>query len=197
MSELILGGQRSGKSRCAERRAQAWLAIPGHSATLLVTALAGDGEMRERIERHRLDRAARLPTLDIDEVPFDLAEAISQHSAPNRMVLVDCLTLWLTNLSMPLSGQALDDATRAAMRDALGEAVARAPGPVLLVSNEIGLGVTPMSPEARRFVDELGHLHQALAARCDRVTLMVAGIEVAVKVSGTVSGTGHGQAAGG
>ena len=197
MHELILGGQRSGKSRCAERRAQAWLATPDHSATLLVTALAGDGEMRDRIERHRLDRLARVPSLDVEEVPFDLADAIRLHSAPHRLVLVDCLTLWLTNLSMPLSGEPLDDPTRTAMREALGEAVARAAGPVLLVSNEIGLGVTPMSPEARRFVDELGHLHQALAARCDRVTLMVSGIEVPVKVAGNVPGTGHGQAAGG
>ena len=184
MHELILGGQRSGKSRCAELRAARWRAQPGRSAVLLATALAGDAEMVARIAQHRADRAVRalgLPELDAVEVPRDLPGALRQHSAKQRLVVVDCLTLWLTNLLMPWQGAALDAATWAQARQALLDALAAAPGPVLLVSNEIGLGLSPMGAESRRFVDELGRLHQDVAARCERVTLMVAGIEVSVK----------------
>ena len=183
--ELILGGQRSGKSRCAEARARAWLDAPGRSAVLLATALAGDGEMRERIERHRADRAQRVPELITDEVPVALAEAVAFHTAPSRLVVIDCLTLWLTSLLMPMSGEPATADVVGAAQHALCAALQRASGPVLLVSNEIGLGVAPMSALARRFVDELGRLHQSVAALCPRVTLMVAGIEVAVKRGGS------------
>jgi adenosylcobinamide kinase / adenosylcobinamide-phosphate guanylyltransferase len=179
--ELILGGQRSGKSRCAESRAGLWLAERNHSAVLLATALAGDDEMRSRIARHRLDRAARLPGLHTIEVPVDLPQAIRAHAAPHRLVVVDCLSLWLTNLLMPMQGPAIDSAALAKAVDSLGDALGEVNGAVVMVSNEIGLGVTPLSTEARRFVDELGRLHQAVAARCASVTLMVAGIELAVK----------------
>jgi adenosylcobinamide kinase/adenosylcobinamide-phosphate guanylyltransferase len=176
--ELILGGQRSGKSRCAEERAQAWLQQPGHEAVLVATALAQDDEMRARIARHRADRA---PRLTVAEVPHDLASAVRCYSAPQRLVVIDCLTLWLTNLLMPMQGPALGEGEWGARRLALCDALAVARGPVVLVSNEIGLGLSPMSPEARRFVDELGHLHQAVARNASRVTLMVAGLEVNVK----------------
>ena len=182
--ELILGGQRSGKSRCAESRAAAWLAQPGHEALLLATALSGDEEMRSRIARHRRDRAERVPALGVIEVPRQLAQAVREHSATHRLLVVDCLTLWLANLLMPLQGGALDESVWAARRAALCDALFEAPGPVLLVSNEIGLGIAPLSPEARRYVDELGRLHQDLAVLCANVTLMVAGIELPVKRSG-------------
>ncbi len=183
--ELVLGGQRSGKSRCAELRARAWLGAPGRSAVLLATAQAGDAEMRERIERHRADRVRRVPELITDEVPVDLAQALAFHTAPGRLVVVDCLTLWLTNLLMPMSGEPSTADAMEAAQHALCSALQRAGGPVLLVSNEIGMGVAPMSAPARRFVDELGRLHQRVAALCPRVTLMVAGIEVAVKRGGS------------
>ena len=181
LRELILGGQRSGKSRCAEARAAAWLAQPGHSAVLVATALAGDAEMRARIARHQADRARRVPALLTIEEPRELALVVRQHSAPSHLVVIDCLTLWLTNLLMPMHGDALDDAALASAAAALIEALRRAPGPVLLVSNEIGLGLTPLTTPARRFVDELGRLHQLVAQSCERVTLLVAGIEVPVK----------------
>ena len=181
MRELILGGQRSGKSRCAEQRVAGWLAQPGHEAMLLATALPGDAEMRARIAQHRSDRAERLPGLRTDEVPRELAQALFRHSAPQRLLVVDCLSLWLTNLLMPLHGEALDSAAWAPKRSALCHALEAACGPVVLVSNEIGMGLSPVSPEARHFVDELGRLHQAVAGLCPRVTLMVAGIEVPVK----------------
>lgn len=179
MHELILGGARSGKSRTAEARAAAWLAArPGRSALLVATATAGDAEMRERIERHQADRRVRVPLLATREEPLALPEALAQ-STPERLVIVDCLTLWMTNLHLPAYGLALPDA--AAREAALVAALARAPGPVVLVSNEIGLGVLPLGAETRRFIDALGRLHQALAAVCSRVTLMVAGQELAVK----------------
>jgi adenosylcobinamide kinase / adenosylcobinamide-phosphate guanylyltransferase len=181
MNELILGGQRSGKSRCAEQRAAAWLSTPDHSAVLLATARAGDEEMRLRIAHHRLERAERVPRLKCEEVPIDLAQAVFLHSAPQRLVVVDCLTLWLTNLLMPLDGEPLDAIALDNARDALCDAISATSGPLLLVSNEIGMGLTPMSPQARHFVDELGRLHQQVAARCVRVTFMVAGIELPVK----------------
>ncbi|HET7793255.1 MAG TPA: bifunctional adenosylcobinamide kinase/adenosylcobinamide-phosphate guanylyltransferase [Rhizobacter sp.] len=177
-TELILGGQRSGKSRCAEQRAAAWLRKPGHSAMLVATALGHDDEMRERIARHRADRA---PGLQTEEVPHDLPDALRRLSAPQRLLVVDCLTLWATNLLMPLGASGLGDAAWQFRVDELCAAIERAAGPVVLVSNEIGLGVSPLSPEARRFIDELGRMHQAVAARCEAVTLMVAGIEMPVK----------------
>ncbi|MBC8056479.1 MAG: bifunctional adenosylcobinamide kinase/adenosylcobinamide-phosphate guanylyltransferase, partial [Rhizobiales bacterium] len=129
--EFILGGQRSGKSRCAEARAAAWLASEGHSAVLLATALPGDDEMRARIARHRADRALRVAGLSTLEVPRNLASALQAGSAAHRLVLVDCLTLWLTNLLMPIEVAALDDAALAAMRDDLCTALAAATGPVV------------------------------------------------------------------
>ncbi len=174
--ELILGGQKSGKSRRAEQRAAEWLATPGRTALLLATALPGDDEMRERIARHRADRARRVPGLVTQEVPRELAAAIRAQAAPQCLLLVDCLTLWLTNLLMPLHGPALTAAQWDAEHEALVAAVRGTRGPLVLVSNEIGLGVSPPSREARRFVDALGGLHQSLAGLCPQVTLMVAGI---------------------
>jgi adenosylcobinamide kinase / adenosylcobinamide-phosphate guanylyltransferase len=179
--ELILGGQRSGKSRCAEARAQAWLQQPGREAVLIATALPHDDEMRARIARHRADRVARVPGLATEEVPRDLPAALRRLSAAHRLVVVDCLTLWLANLLMPVHGPALNEGAWEAQRLALCDALAASNGPVVLVSNEIGLGVSPLSAEARHFVDALGHLHQAVARCANRVTLMVAGIEVKVK----------------
>ncbi len=176
--ELILGGQRSGKSRCAEERALAWLARPGHEAVLVATALAHDDEMRARIARHRADRA---PGVSTEEVPVELAAAVRRLSAPHRMVVVDCLTLWLTNLLMPMRDTPLGAGAWDAQRVALCDALAHVEGPVVLVSNEIGLGLSPLSAEARCFVDALGLLHQAVARNSSRVTLMVAGLEMAVK----------------
>ena len=180
MHELILGGQRSGKSRCAEGRALAWLGGgPGRSALLVATALPADDEMRERIARHRADRSPRLPTL---EAPLALAAAIRSQSRPERVLVVDCLTLWLTNLLMPAWGaDAVDDAALAAAGAGLCQAIAETPGPVVLVGNEIGMGVVPAGREVRRFVDALGRLQQTVATICPAVTLMVAGIEVPVK----------------
>lgn len=179
---LILGGQKSGKSRLAEQRAAAWLAAaPGHRATLVATALAGDAEMAARIARHQVDRAARVPGLATLEEPADLAGAIHRLSAPGHLLVVDCLTLWLTQRLMPLDGPGLDDDALAVESTRLLAALQQAPGPVLWVSNEIGLGTSPLGREVRRFLDALGLLHQQIAALCSQVQLMVAGCPLTVK----------------
>ncbi|MBP7567999.1 MAG: bifunctional adenosylcobinamide kinase/adenosylcobinamide-phosphate guanylyltransferase [Burkholderiaceae bacterium] len=178
-SEFILGGQRSGKSRRAELLARQWLAQrPEHRAVMIATGQPWDDEMRERIARHQRDRAERVPGMATVEEPRALAEALREHSAPHTLVVVDCLTLWLTNLLMPAEGVGADpgEPTRS-----LCQAIETARGPVVLVGNEIGLGVIPMGREVRAFVDALGGLNQAVAAACERVTLMAAGLPLTLK----------------
>lgn len=180
---LITGGQRSGKSRHAERLGLRWLAqSDAHSVTVLATAVASDDEMRERIARHRADRPDGFETV---EAPVHLGAALRAASAPGRLLIVDCLTLWLVNALMPMHVQehASSPVSAAAVRavwsdlrmdflSALDEELA---SPVLLVSNEIGCGVIPMGAEVRQFVDELGRLNQDVAQCCAQLTLMVAG----------------------
>lgn len=169
MIELILGGARSGKSRLAERLA----GESGLPVTYIATSQPLDGEMSARIEQHRARRPAGWALV---EEPLALAAVLREHASPERCLLVDCLTLWLTNLLM------LDDTTRlAAERDALLDCLAALPGRVLLVSNETGLGVVPLGELSRRYVDEAGWLHQALAERCGRVVFTVAGLQMTLK----------------
>lgn len=185
-SELVLGGQKSGKSRRAELLARAWLARrPTHRALLIATAQPWDDEMRARIARHQRDRAERVPGLATVEVPHDLASAIAHHSRAETLLVVDCLTLWLTNHLMPMEGSL--EPNRPATLDhqaliaSLLIAIQQAPGPVVLVGNEIGLGVIPLGREVRAFVDALGALNQQVAAVCERVTLMAAGLPLNLK----------------
>lgn len=169
---LIVGGQRSGKTRRAEHLARAWRdAAPGRGVTVIATARAADDEMRARIARHRADRPAGFDTL---EEPLDLAGAVRARSAPDRLLLVDCLTLWLTNWLMPAEG-APQPAAFASAQAALLAALDAAPGPVLLVSNEVGWGLAPLGAEVRAYVDALGWLNQAVARHCGQLTMMVAG----------------------
>ena len=211
-SELILGGQKSGKSRRAELLARHWLAeSPAHDAVLIATAQPWDEEMRQRITRHQDDRAARVPGLRTLEESLQLAQALAQASQPQTLVVVDCLTLWLTNWLMPaepptdLSAPPVpDSASGAAPQDApvqaaqahakatpaqvalvqivlLLQAIEQASGPVIFVGNEIGLGVIPLGRETRAFVDALGVLNQRVAQVCERVTLMAAGLPLMLK----------------
>lgn len=181
-SEFILGGQKSGKSRRAELLARTWLAsAAGHEASLVATGQPWDAEMAQRIARHQMDRAARVPGLCTVEVPLDLPGAVRTHSQPHRLLVIDCLTLWLTNLLMPAQGQPLSSQALQCEVDALLQALQDAPGPLVLVGNEIGLGVIPLGSEVRGFVDELGRLNQRVADACQRVTLMVAGQPMCVK----------------
>lgn len=190
--ELILGGQKSGKSARAERLAAAWLAAsPAHTARFLATAQAHDEEMHARIARHRADRAARVPSMQTFEVPLLLADAIAAHSTPQTLLVVDCLSLWLTNCLMPYTAPE-SNSTITAIKNAvvvdcnafittLIGAIKAAKGPVVLVSNEIGLGVIPLGREVREFVDTLGQLNQAVAQVCERVSFMAAGLQIPLK----------------
>jgi adenosylcobinamide kinase / adenosylcobinamide-phosphate guanylyltransferase len=192
MRELILGGQKSGKSRLAEERARVWLAqSTSHRAVLIATGLAHDEEMGERITRHQADRLVRLPGLECVEEPLELGRRLMEVSCANTLMVVDCLTMWLTNLLMP-SDEAvvkengalpvIERAQNATESIAsLLHALRGVKGPVVVVSNEIGLGVIPLGREVRLFVDELGKLNQAVAAQCERVTLMAAGCALSLK----------------
>ena len=169
MHTLILGGVRSGKSRLAERLAHS----SGLAVTYLATARAGDGEMARRIADHQRRRPAHWRLV---EEPLDLADRIIAEAAADRCVLVECLTLWLTNLLMEADGLRLEcEMTR------LPKLLADVPGRVILVGNETNMGVIPLGELSRRYCDLAGRLHQDLAARCDQVLFMVAGLPLAVK----------------
>jgi len=159
---LVLGGARSGKSRHAQSLAEAMTP----TGCFIATAQAWDAEMRDRIARHQADRDARWTTV---EAPLALPEAMAAHGRADRVLLVDCLTLWLTNLL-------LGEADLTAAGDALVAAIADAPGPVVLVSNEVGFGIVPDNALARRFRDAQGSLNQRLARVCDATDLVVAGL---------------------
>ncbi|MEE3624721.1 bifunctional adenosylcobinamide kinase/adenosylcobinamide-phosphate guanylyltransferase [Nitrospirillum sp. BR 11752] len=162
---LVLGGARSGKSRFAEGLVTR---LPG-PWTYVATAQAWDDEMRDRIRQHQADRAPGWTTV---EAPLDLADALSRHG--NGPLLVDCLTLWLTNVM-------LADRDVPAAFAALEDALAACTGPIVLVGNEVGLGIVPDNALARAFRDHAGRLHQRLAVLASQVFLTVAGLPLKVK----------------
>ncbi|MES2066821.1 MAG: bifunctional adenosylcobinamide kinase/adenosylcobinamide-phosphate guanylyltransferase [Pseudomonadota bacterium] len=166
-TQLILGGARSGKSAFAQRQAEG---LPG-ALLYVATAQALDGEMDDRIARHRAERGARWQTL---EVPLALAEAIAAHSRPETVLLIDCLTLWASNLLFA-------EADLASAIDDLTAAIAAAPGKILLVSNEVGLGIVPDNALARRFRDMAGTINQAIARTVDSVVFVAAGLPLVLK----------------
>ena len=175
---LILGGARSGKSRFAEQQAREAEA-GGARVVYLATALPGDDEMRERIAAHRSRRAAHWQTVEVPIRVEALAVALVEHARSDTCVLVDCLTLWFSQLVCPPGNAPVQDADAATR--ALLHALATAQGQVLLVSNEIGWGVVPLGSEVRAVVDGLGWLNQEVACHAQRVTLMVAGLPLEVK----------------
>lgn len=161
---LILGGVKSGKSRLAEQRAiNSELPV-----CYFATASAGDSEMQQRIALHQQQRPAHWTTI---EVPLHLAAALKQHDAVNQCMLIDCLTLWLTNLLLA------DDETL--LRDELEQLLTTLPAldaELIMVSNETSMGIVPLGELTRRFCDEAGRLHQQLAALADNVILTIAGL---------------------
>ena len=163
-----MGGARSGKSALAQQRALE----SGLNVIYLATAQANDEEMVARIARHRAERPAEWGLV---EEPLALADALKAHAAPHHCLLVDCLTLWLSNLLIAGEEQ-LDRETRRLL-----DTLPSLPGSVVLVSNEVGQGNVPTNPLARRFRDEAGRLHQAVASCCDRVTFVIAGLPLILK----------------
>lgn len=166
---LVTGGARSGKSRFAE----ALVAGAGLEKVYVATGQAFDAEMRSRIEQHKQDRGSGWTTV---EEPLALAEVLQRESRPDRAVLVDCLTLWLSNLM-------LEDRNIAEEVAKLGASLSFLPGPVVFVTNEVGQGIVPENALARRFRDEAGRLNQHIASLCERVVLVAAGQPVQIKPS--------------
>ncbi|WP_277981308.1 bifunctional adenosylcobinamide kinase/adenosylcobinamide-phosphate guanylyltransferase [Sphingomonas phyllosphaerae] len=164
---LVLGGARSGKSRHAQALAEA----QGGAPVFVATAQALDDEMRARVAQHRADRDARWRTV---EAPHALAETIVAEGQPGSVLLVDCLTLWASNLLLGQEDAALAlDALDAALRDTAAR--------VVLVTNEVGLGIVPDNALARRFRDLAGTINQRVAARADRVVFIAAGLPLVLK----------------
>ena len=180
MTTLVLGGARSGKSVYAEM-----LAIEsGREVVYIATAHASDSEMALRIAHHQ---RARPPHWQTVEEPLQLSAAIASHAHPSRLVLVDCLTLWLSNLlfsdgrEYPEVGLIELPARFGIERSALLDVLRDPGGEVILVSNEVGMGIMPLGAVTRCFVDEAGRLNQAVAAICDRVVLVAAGLPLVMK----------------
>ena len=171
MIEFYTGGCRSGKSRAALERADQ---IGAHRKLFIATCQPLDGEMRTRIERHRQERDRIWETF---EEPVDIANLIRTHSDPQTVILVDCLTLWLTNLIL----QDVDDTALQRQIETLADSLSDARGPVLLVANEVGLGIVPENAVSRRFRDWAGSLNQRVAQCAQRVVWTVAGIPVQIK----------------
>lgn len=169
MKTLIVGGVRSGKSRYAEQLAASY----DGPISVIVTGTGGDEEMAARIAAHRARRPSHWP---VREEPIALGRALLEVARPGSVVIVDCLTLWLTNIIMQS-----DDGLLERESDALLAAVQSAPGVVILVSNDVGSGIIPVNELARRFADVTGSLHQRVAQACDRVVWMMAGLPLTVK----------------
>jgi adenosylcobinamide kinase/adenosylcobinamide-phosphate guanylyltransferase len=166
-SLLVLGGARSGKSRYAQARAEAF----DLELIFIATAQAFDEEMHDRIARHREDRGPRWRTV---EEPVNLAEAIIANSSPGTLILVDCLTLWASNLML-----AHHDVSAAS--ETLSDAISIAAGPLVFVSNEVGLGIVPDNPLARCFRDHAGRLNQRVAASVSEVVMTISGIPLVLR----------------
>ncbi len=173
MIELVLGGARSGKSRYAEQQAIA----SGLQVVYIATAEAGDEEMQARIAHHRQHRPEHWLTV---EQPVYLAQAIQENASPQHCILVDCLTLWLCNVLFDKQGE-LQSERYQCQSGALLATLSECQQRVILVSNEIGLGVVAADAMTRRFVDEAGFLHQKIAQISHRVVLVTAGLPQILK----------------
>lgn len=172
MLQLILGGARSGKSRLAEERAQA-LAGDTRKLIYIATGSAGDAEMQQRIEQHRAQREqGTVQWLTVEE-PVTLSSVLEHYNHSDYVILVDCLTLWLSNC--------LHQECWQEQREALLSSLSALKAEVLFVSNEVGSGIVPLGELSRRFADESGWLHQSLAQHCSRVSLVVAGLPLELK----------------
>jgi adenosylcobinamide kinase/adenosylcobinamide-phosphate guanylyltransferase len=168
---LIIGGARSGKSAHGEALIENCRAGDGAKPLYIATAEAGDGEMAARIERHKRRRGVRWETL---EEPLEIAAALEANGRGGRAILIDCLTLWLSNLMGTGRDIGLETARLLGALDDLE-------GPVMLIANEVGLGIVPEGALAREFRDRAGALNQAMAARAERVVFMAAGLAMTLK----------------
>jgi adenosylcobinamide kinase/adenosylcobinamide-phosphate guanylyltransferase len=173
MRELILGGARSGKSAYAERQAE----LSGLPVTYIATAQVWDEEMAARIRHHQDRRPAHWCLV---ESPFYLSQAIAERAASGHCVIVDCLTLWLAQWICP-DCKPPQERTWEEERAAFLELLPTLPGKIILVSNEVGMGIVPLGEINRRFQDEQGRLNQVVAAACEQVRFVAAGLPLNLK----------------
>lgn len=174
MLELILGGARSGKSGYAEK-----CALDNQQPTLLIaTATADDKEMLQRIELHKQQRA---DNIEVIEEPLQLAKVLLEHANANKSIVVDCLTLWLSNLLLKYEDKVESSAEFVGLIGSLDQLIANTTSNIYIVSNEVGMGIIPLGHLNRIYCDAVGRLHQAIAAKAQRVTLMVAGLPHSIK----------------
>lgn len=171
--ELVLGGARSGKSAYAEAAAKA----SGLGLYYIATATALDEEMKARVIHHQVQRSPGWVTI---EEPLRLAMVLQENDSPHHCILVDCLTLWLTNNLLASDKQCWERE-----KHALLQSLPQLVGQIILVSNEVGMGIVPIGEINRKFVDEAGWLHQAIASHADKVTLVTAGLPMTLKETGS------------
>ena len=181
MIHLILGGARSGKTRFATQAATE-LSAQGYECVYLATAQALDDEMRDRIARHQVDRAQDTVQWQSFETPFTLVDTLREIARDDRVIVIDCLTLWLTN-HLLIEPQSEVDERWKAVKQSLLHALPTLAGEIYLVSNEVGCGIVPLGELSRRFVDEAGWLHQDIASIADEVVLVTAGLPMRLKGS--------------
>ncbi|WP_419813044.1 bifunctional adenosylcobinamide kinase/adenosylcobinamide-phosphate guanylyltransferase [Bacterioplanoides sp.] len=176
--ELILGGARSGKSHYGEQQMLQVQQNSGVEVVYIATAENRDGEMQQRIKKHQQQRPDHWQTI---EEPLDLASCLKnlQNQSPSAAIMVDCLTLWLTNCLLYPDSDFWPEQKLAFLKQ-----LEQMQQPLVLISNEVGQGIVPMGELSRRFVDEAGWLHQAIARRVDHVTLVSAGLPLALKRHG-------------
>ena len=168
---FIIGGCRSGKSTYALQTAEK---VPAEQKIFIATCVPQDDEMKRRVARHQTERSQNWVTV---EAPLDLPEAILQNSRRGNVILVDCLTLWVSNLLMETGDENNIEDTASQLIEALEKAA----GPIVLVSNEVGTGIVPENKLARKYRDIIGLVNQAVAKTAGKVTWMVAGIPVSIK----------------
>ncbi|GIU17033.1 MULTISPECIES: bifunctional adenosylcobinamide kinase/adenosylcobinamide-phosphate guanylyltransferase [unclassified Shewanella] len=171
MKQLIIGGARSGKSRLAQEYAVTWKAHTQGEVIVIATAEVSEGAMAKRIAHHKSHRPKDWRLI---ETCLDLPQALIEQSHANNLILVDCLTLWLSNCL-------LSEVSWQQYKQALLTAMTQLPGEVIFISNEVGQGIVPLGELSREFVDESGWLHQALAKHVDEVTMVVAGLPLVMK----------------
>ncbi|GIU05546.1 MULTISPECIES: bifunctional adenosylcobinamide kinase/adenosylcobinamide-phosphate guanylyltransferase [unclassified Shewanella] len=181
MIHLVLGGARSGKSSYAESQVLQCVSATGAAAEsakscwYFATAQALDSEMQQRILHHQAQRQIDAIAWQTIECPLELTHALQSHATDDSVILVDCLTLWLSNQLF------CENNDWQQVKSDFLQALAKLPGTVILVSNEVGCGIVPMGEISRRFVDEAGWLHQDIAAIADKVTLVTAGLPLHLK----------------
>lgn len=171
MKQLIIGGARSGKSRLAQQYAVNWQARTLGEVIVIATAEVTEGEMAKRIAHHKINRPQNW---ELVETRLDLTAALSKFSQADNLILVDCLSLWLSNIL-------LSERSWAQAKQDLVDIVGQLAGEVIFISNEVGQGVVPLGQLSREFVDESGWLNQSLASEVDQVTTVIAGLPLVLK----------------